>query len=159
VKDRIQLLYVPMDSRFRQALRVYDFEGNAGEQIRLRIYPWNSQSPLVDTLLVLVDAHHGVNRDFGEFPVTPAYAQMFDLASTYPQLAAQERVRIELTAVRPEVKFWAFVSITNNESQHVTTITPRPAGQTSPGNLSSSQIVEESEYTPLDSRSVTPDYY
>ena len=55
----------------------------------------------------------------------PGYAQFVDLVAVFPQLAASETIRVEITPISPGLRFWAFAAITNNETQHVTTITPQ----------------------------------
>jgi len=59
----------------------------------------------------------------------PASSQI-DLISLFPQAAAQDRVRVEIVPIirtgwYAEPHFWAFASITNNVTQHVTVITPQ----------------------------------
>ena len=119
------LLDVPTDARFRQSLRVYDFDDDIGREVRLRILsvesgqgglPAPPDRLLVDTNLTLTSIRQ---------LHAPGSAEIGWLVSTFPQLTSSERVRIELTPVTPGLRFWAFVSITNNETQHVTTITPR----------------------------------
>jgi hypothetical protein len=51
--------------------------------------------------------------------------QVGDLLQRYPALIAHETVTIEVTPVRPDVRLWAFVSVTNNLTQHVTLIAPQ----------------------------------
>jgi hypothetical protein len=49
---------------------------------------------------------------------------MTDLTAAFPQLASAQLLRIVLDPVSADLRFWAFVSVTNNETQHVTVITP-----------------------------------
>ena len=116
--DAITLLNVPTDSRFRTMLRVYDFDGAADDQVRVRIYAANDQAVLADSIVTL-------RSPSGLPEAIPGYAQIGNLTDTYPQLLSADRLRIEITPVTPGVRFWAFVSVTNNDTQHVTTITPQ----------------------------------
>jgi hypothetical protein len=43
----------------------------------------------------------------------------------YPAERAAEKLRIEVTPLVAAAGAWAFVSVTNNETQHITTITPQ----------------------------------
>ena len=52
----------------------------------------------------------------------PAFAMINDLAAAFPALAGTNRVRIEIIAGD---RAWAFSTITNNQAQHVTVITPQ----------------------------------
>lgn len=115
---------VPIDSRFRLLLRVYDLDSTASSQVRVRIYKvaptqWNPDTTVVDPILV----EGPLMLTGGVDPLVPGYAQL-DLGTLH-ELGAAERVRVEVTAVSPALRFWAFVSVTNNETQHFTTITPQ----------------------------------
>ena len=116
--DAITLLNVPTDSRFHTMLRVYDFDGAADDQVRLRIYAANDQTAFADSIVTL-------RSPSGLPEPIPGYAQIGNLTDTYPQLVSADRLRIEITPVTQGVRFWAFVSVTNNDTQHVTTITPQ----------------------------------
>ena len=102
----LELLNIPTDSRFRIALRVY------GMSAGLTIQPLNSDDTLVSSAV---------------FPAgNPAFTLISDLVGTYPQLAGKGAVRITLTPFVPgNPSLWALVSVTNNETQHVTTISPQ----------------------------------
>jgi hypothetical protein len=51
----------------------------------------------------------------------PGYVQL--PLSGLPMLQGKERIRLEITSDAPELRYWAFVSVTNNETQHITIIT------------------------------------
>lgn len=114
--DAITLLNVPTDPRFRTMLRMYDFDGATDHQVQVRIYAANDQTVLAESTVTLRSPNAGL---------APGYAQLGNLTDTYPQLVSADRLRIEITPVTPGVRFWAFVSVTNNDTQHVTTITPQ----------------------------------
>jgi IPT/TIG domain len=102
----LELLNVPTDPRFRVALRVY------GPSASLTIQPLNSDDVLVST--------------FVNATGNPPLAQISDLVGTYPQLAGKGPLRITVSPSIPgNPNLWAFVSVTNNETQHVTTISPQ----------------------------------
>ena len=42
-----------------------------------------------------------------------------------PALAGVTSMRIEVVPLTPNLRFWAFVSITNNETQEVTIVSPQ----------------------------------
>jgi hypothetical protein len=140
---KLQLLDIPIDSRFRAALRVYDFEPPTEATprvVRLRIYDMCgigqidtrcANTPLVDTSLTLVASGH---ESYPAFPQSPGTVFIGDLAGTFEQLAnlppvnlpdSTPRVRLDVDPVTPSLRFWAFVSVTNNETQHVTVISPQ----------------------------------
>jgi len=121
---RIVLMNVPLDPRFRQALRVYDPDSRAASTVSVRIYPMAAASPLAATTLLL-------QRPSSDFCVGsqeecfPSYAEIQNLPAAFPNLQGQETVRVEIESLTPGLRFWSFIAITNNETQHVTTITPQ----------------------------------
>lgn len=112
-----ELLNVPTDSRFRVGLRLYGLGGAAYPHITI----WSSDaytpliSPLVSTDMQLSTIASGLFAG-----TRPAYAQISDLVGAYPQLIGKGPLRIVI-----DRGGWAFVTVTNNETQHVTTITPQ----------------------------------
>lgn len=122
----LQLINVPTDARFRVAIRFYDFEpGNTDRHVRMRVYSGTNQ-PLAETTVALVPNLRLLNY-------LPGYAQFVDLVGAFPQVAASETVRVEITPLSEGLRFWAFASVTNNETQHVTTITPQGASPRTTG--------------------------
>lgn len=122
--SRLQLLDVPTDARFRVALRVYDFDAPNSRSVRLRIYDVSEdprlppKTALVDVVLRLDQPVQDVNG------AIPGSAVMTDLIGAFPQLSSAPIVRIVLDPVSTDLRFWAFASVTNDETQHVTAITP-----------------------------------
>lgn len=110
---------IPTDSRFRTTLRVYDYGGSSGSPITVRIFDPSSAQPLVDTRLELRAAQD---------PQTyPGYLQIDGLTDVFPAIRGHEVVRVEVASASiPPRPLWAFLSVTNNETQHVTLITPSP---------------------------------
>ncbi|HEU4520863.1 MAG TPA: hypothetical protein VFT12_02605, partial [Thermoanaerobaculia bacterium] len=102
------IVNVPVDGRYRVDLRLYSIDG-AGA-MRLVIRSMTSDTPLVATNLL------------------PLSTTLFlaDLAQQYPQIRGAGAVRIEFIPVNPTIgRFWAFATVTNNETQHVTVISPQ----------------------------------
>ena len=107
-RPTIRLQNVPTDSRFRSTLRTYHYFGTAPALRTIRIFDEATGELLVTDTLTSLTAF-----------------QINSLTDTYPQLHGHETVRIEVQpAVDPPQPIWAFVSVTNNETQHVTVITP-----------------------------------
>jgi len=135
----LHLLDVPVDSHFRSALRIYDFDADdAPKQVRVRIYdlcgpfftPIPAEcptAPRVDTFLTLTG---------GAVPQYPSSVMVADILTAFPDLANVKAiplpfgdsrpaaVRVDIDPISPNLRFWAFVSATNNDTQHVTTILP-----------------------------------
>jgi hypothetical protein len=114
-----EILDIPRDSRFRLTFRLYadkvDQESelvvrfinqatNEKCEMRFSIPPLPSEIPL------------------GEPVVTPPlYREISDFDS-YPELRKAEMIRIEIEPQTPGLRYWAFVSVTNNETQQITTL-------------------------------------
>jgi len=117
--DTLTLINIPTDDRFRSALRLYDFDGASGNTVRVRVYAGDETTPVADTQVVL-STPSGINDSN-----IPGFAQVGSLLDAYPQLRSAATARVEITPLSSGTRIWAFVSVTNNETQHVTTITPQ----------------------------------
>jgi hypothetical protein len=98
---------VPTDPRFRNTLRLYSTRSSS---LRVTV---DGQPP--------VDVQLAAGADMFD----PAYATY----TQFPVGAEEISVTIEPTPnLLPVVPapFWAFITVTNNDSQAITTITPRP---------------------------------
>jgi hypothetical protein len=117
---------VPVTDGFRNMLRIYHMQSGDAE-VLVRIYrivglrhPAFSYQLQPDVLL----GEHLIRLVGGPegFDV-PGYAEIADLGMIAP-LGDAERIVIEIQPVTPDLRYWAFVSVTNNATQHVTTVTP-----------------------------------
>lgn len=109
------LLDIPTDARYRVKLRIYSLE-TALAPIEVRFH--RMTSPFTQAGVTLIDPRP-------DKLTPPAYAEL-DLEQIFPKLAAQGPFRVEIRPLAPSAKpsFWAFISITNNQTQHVTVVTP-----------------------------------
>ena len=53
----------------------------------------------------------------------PGFGFMPDLLAVFPQLAMVDRYDVIVTPVEDHLDYWAFVSVTDNDTQQVFTIT------------------------------------
>lgn len=109
--NEIVLMGVPTDPQFRNTLRIYSTE------------PARVLVQVEGQLPAAVDLRAGADV------FDPAYAVYTD----FPNTGNPVRVTIRRmpspglpTPVDPDVPLWAFVSVTNNETQLISTITPQP---------------------------------
>jgi hypothetical protein len=124
IRQVLRLIDIPTDGRFRATLRIYSFD-QAPKQVNLRILN-ERNDVLVDAPVNLAGV---VTAAFDPFPLAPAYAQFDPLT---PEVrAAGTHIRIELSAMSDHLlsppmvhPIWAFVTLTNNETQQVTTVRP-----------------------------------
>lgn len=115
-RPQLRLIDIPADSDYRATLRVYG--STPDEQIvHIRAYVPEHATPMEEfDVIVRANEHLG----FEELP-RPAYAQLDPLSSALR--AAGARVRLEITAAS-DSPVWAFVTISHNETQQVTTVLP-----------------------------------
>ena len=114
---RFLLMDVPTDGRFRQTLRVYDFDGLGVAQARIRIFSQDEVPMLLAEAVVTIEP---VNDLYPQ----PGIAQIGFLSDAFPVIATSERVFVEVTPMSELDRLWGFISVTNNETQHVTVIEP-----------------------------------
>ncbi|MEO8381386.1 MAG: IPT/TIG domain-containing protein [Acidobacteriota bacterium] len=109
--ETLALVGIPSDPRFRKTLRVY----GAGQY---------------GAGLVVSIEGNGVKTDHSisvppSSPTHPGYVEL----SSFPTGTGYLTVTIYNPVphgIVPASEIWAFVSVTNNETQHITTITPQP---------------------------------
>lgn len=116
-----QLFNVPLNqSAFRVLLRVYDVAYTISK-FRVTVYPQSTgnDAPIHSAELTTT------SRQTGDFRTEAAYAQ-FDVTDLLRlERSWPEAVRIEVTALTPGSRYWTFASVTNNETQLVTLVTPQ----------------------------------
>jgi hypothetical protein len=117
---RILLMNVPSDPKFRLTLRLYAFE-------RLQLMDW------LNYWLFDLETGRQVAFDVVTFhppaDETMPWHATVDLTAKHPDIVRHGRpMRLSISPVRPDPnsRFWAFLTVTNNETQHVTAITPQP---------------------------------
>jgi hypothetical protein len=108
---------VPLEVRFRRSLRIYGFNRVSAADVRVRVFAIETGALLSEHILTL---EYPPQSEDG--PFVPGYASMLDLDVPTPEGAI--RARIELQPLSEELRYWGFVSVTNNETQHVTLVTP-----------------------------------
>jgi hypothetical protein len=117
-----QLLNVPLGAANRLLLRVYDV---ALSEARFHVRVYGLEEGKSGELLTEFDLT-ATTPDTGQFHTHPAYAEYARLTD----MLAQPRIfpatmRIEVQPLTAGSRFWTFMAITNNETQHVTTVTPQ----------------------------------
>jgi hypothetical protein len=123
---KIVFVNVPVEPGYRQQLRIYGISSpSGGGDVRVRIYRQDEATPLVERLLQIVPSENRAKLpDENAFPRFPGYAEIMSLAAILPALEPA-RVRVEIEPVTLGLRYWALVSVTSNETQEVTLITPQ----------------------------------
>lgn len=105
-RTTVTLLPISANDEFRSTVRIYG--GTAGD-VRVRIIDLETADVLSDDVIALP-------ATISEF--LPPYAEL-----NLP--ANANLMRVDVDAVSSDLRFWAFASVTNNATQHVTTISPQ----------------------------------
>ena len=114
----VELLDIPADARFRTTVRIYSptnpVPGYASA-VHVVIYSLNDGSTLRNLFLSLLDP--AGCSDAVSCAEHPSYAAATDVTAFLPS----GRVGLQ---IQGSVPLWAFATITNNETQHVTVVSP-----------------------------------
>jgi len=124
-RGTMQLLNVPTDRRFRLALRLYDPHATNRLSVTVRIYDQSAGTLLRTISLTLPTPVPNSFPEYNGYPAFPGYAEVNDLLASIEGSPSPQALRIEVVASDAKAGYWGFVSITNNETQQVTTITPQ----------------------------------
>ncbi|HYO79215.1 MAG TPA: IPT/TIG domain-containing protein [Thermoanaerobaculia bacterium] len=121
-----ELMNIPLDARFRHTLRLYSMDsvpttvqltgyamGTGGGPMGVHTVQLNSAAPCTPNVACASDQ--------------PAFAVINDLRALFPHIPAGFALGISIEP-QSESRVWGFVTVTNNETQHVTVISPYPAG-------------------------------
>jgi hypothetical protein len=118
----LHLLGIPTHERFRQILRVYgDRAGSA--LVLVRIHPNSGDEVLFERVVELTKGG-GFPELQPDWPSYPLYGVVPYLSPLLPA-PLPGTIRVTIEPLTPGLRFWAFVSITHNETQQVTTVTPQ----------------------------------
>ena len=116
-----QLLNVPLDNAsYRALLRVYEVNADAAE-FAVRIHDADSRQP---SALYTTNLNATTSKR-GPFRSEAAYAELDITQLLQTRLAWPQTARIEIQPMTPGSHYWAFVSLTNNDTQLVTLVTPQ----------------------------------
>lgn len=109
----------------RHLLRIYDVDARGDGAVRIKVYALPTGGTLVRDVVVPIRGRDGNDPSF------PSYA-VVDLDALFPHCIPFSQhtpclgtnVRIALSPETPGLRYWAFLSITNNFTQEVTLYTP-----------------------------------
>ena len=120
----IQLLDIPTDPKYRVLLRIY---GPNESLKRLNVGVGSETGSVTETIEVELSGSESETPE--KFPLHPAYAQLDPITPNIRAAGPRARVSVAafydvLISPPPIYPIWAFATITNNETQQVTTVTP-----------------------------------
>lgn len=120
LQGEVHLLNIPVASGFRHTLRIYDLDFENAGAVTLEAF--SSSGDLIDArVITLTRAEDPCAIPEGCAPNRPRAAIVNDLVT--PREVPQA-VRFVIRPTDPGMRLWAFVSITNNTTQQITTVTP-----------------------------------
>lgn len=117
---RVTLLNVPSDPKYRLTLRVYSFDPLPGmNTVQYWAHTMSTSEQATFWTAELKPPRHE----------NEPWSATVDLMTAHPEIANKGALRVTVMPVRTDLagpRFWAFVTVTNNQTQHVTAITPNP---------------------------------
>ena len=121
---KLELLDIPMRPELRSLLRIYDLHPGQQRAVTIRFYEVRQtecQPPTVSDHLLLQLSTSFVQDETNPYAEPPMIVLPL---WTVNELAGVDRLRIEIESNSSDLVFWAFASVTNNETQHFTAVTP-----------------------------------
>ncbi|HYH07984.1 MAG TPA: hypothetical protein VEK11_13075 [Thermoanaerobaculia bacterium] len=122
-EGKMQFIGVRLDEDFRQTVRTYGLDGRQTGHLIMRVYSLKTGElehsclhyvgPLSETPELTADGRQ----------LRPSFGMECNMADHVH--AHGQKVRIELESLTPGLKYWAFLSITNNKTQHFYTVLPQ----------------------------------
>jgi hypothetical protein len=119
-----QLLEVPTGADTRVHLRIYGASSPSGRgDIIVRVF--SDATKLFEKAISLTPSGGLASLPTeNAFIENPAYAELTNLTGL-PEIARHGDVRVEIEPVTAGLRYWSFISVTNNATQRVSTITPQ----------------------------------
>ena len=114
-------------AQYRHALRIYDVDLRGDAAVRIRVFWTNvgGGGALVKDAIVPLDRRNGSDPSFPYYAVVDLdtfFSSCNPFSLHTPCLGMD--TRIELQPTTPGIRYWAFVSLTNNFTQEVTIFAP-----------------------------------
>lgn len=123
--DRVELIGVSTDPAFRRNLRLYtvrtDTIVNDISVLRVRVYDVAEDLSARERLLG--EREFTLDSRSGQEPGYVGYLMVGNIDELFAGVQT-DAIRIVVERISGTAKLWAFVTLTNNETHHVTTVTP-----------------------------------
>jgi hypothetical protein len=120
----VHLLNVPVRPGFRQTLRVYDIAAGGTSCVGVHFYSKTNEYLGFRGLLLSSPDASCFDPNSHCTPSRPRYGEISDFPPRNLP-ASIDSVRISISTLDPGARLWAFVSVTNNVTQQITTVTPQ----------------------------------
>ncbi|HEY4642081.1 MAG TPA: hypothetical protein VII75_12115 [Thermoanaerobaculia bacterium] len=119
--DAVNIVAVPYNPDTRLTLRVYASEDFAGATVRCRVREEFPDAAVSDEIVPLSVTQRYYQTAY-TFALRPAYGQLSWQPTT---TTSTGRVRVEITPLTPGLRYWAFISATDNTTQQTVILTTR----------------------------------
>lgn len=120
-RGTMQFVGVRVDKGFRQTVRMYGLDGTKSGKVMMRVYPMDSAMLIHECVHEIHPITYEKTADGND--LRPAFGMECDMSVHIP--ANNQKVRIELEPITEGFEYWAFISITNNKTQHFYTVLGR----------------------------------
>ncbi|MBV9493476.1 MAG: hypothetical protein JOZ54_04470 [Acidobacteria bacterium] len=110
---------------YRHLLRIYDVDARGDAAVRIKVYHLNIGGTLIKEAVVPINGRYGNDPSFPNYAVVDLdtlFSHCIPFSQHTPCLGMN--ARIEITPETPGLRYWAFVSVTNNFTQEVTLYNP-----------------------------------
>lgn len=123
VADTLQLLNVPVaaDSRVMLRMFLHPIRG-ATQRFAIRLFGMNGPGSLLTEREIVLDPPPPMLAIYAGYPAS--LAMVPDLLAGVPPDTTRVRIEIEPVS-KPASPYWAFITVTDNETQQITTVTPQ----------------------------------
>ncbi len=122
--DRLELIRVPTDSAYRRNLRLYAVSDDGrGEVTVCRVRVYDASADLRQQTILLGGREFTLNAQQGSAIGYVGFAAVGNIDELLAGTTS-DAVRIVVERVSGSGKIWAFVTLTNNVTQHFTIVTP-----------------------------------
>jgi len=118
--EKMEFIGVRVDPGFRQAVRIYGLTQEPAV-LMMHIYSQETGAKLHECLHEIVPLSSELTAE--GLPLRPSYGMECDMSENLERNG--QRVRVEIEPLTPGLKYWAFLSVTNNKTQHFYTVTAR----------------------------------
>jgi hypothetical protein len=123
ISGDVHLLNIPVADNFRYTLRVYDLGFKTSRRVFVSAVSPTNETVGSITLELQAADEACLGGPVGCTPNLPRYAVIQDFLTA--SATDLEKIRLVIHPESPEMRIWAFVSVTNNSTSQITTITPQ----------------------------------
>ncbi|MCU1230788.1 MAG: hypothetical protein JWO97_3672 [Acidobacteria bacterium] len=118
-----ELLEVPTSTATRAQLRIYGASSPTGRgDVIVRMFSADNTKLFEQTLSLTPAGGVATIPSATAFSDNPAYAELPNLTANF---TGRGNVRVEIEPVTAGLRYWSFISVTNNATQRVSLITPQ----------------------------------